>query len=124
MSKVRTWVWVALVAGLAVLCAVLCVVWWFFRPTGTLAYVYVDGQCVYSVDLSAVQEPYTYEVTTDYGTNVLYIVPGDMRVEEADCHDHTCVRQGWLRQGGMDLVCLPHHLVVQCAQSDVDAVAR
>lgn len=124
MTRVRTWVWITVIIALAAVCVALSLVFYLRRPAGAVAKVYVDGQCVYTVDLSKVQQPYQYEIQTPYGVNTLSIVPGDMCILHADCHDHTCVRQGWLVQGGMDLVCLPHRLVVQRQNDDVDAVAR
>ena len=111
---VKSWVWIVVVAVLAVASVTLSVVLWVVpRQTATVAYVYVDGVKVYTVDLSAVEAPYEYEVVTPYGSNTLAIERGRIRILSADCEGEDCVHQGWISRGGQPLVCLPHRLVVQ-----------
>lgn len=116
---VKTWVWIGIVAALAVVCVVLSVCLWVLpREGGTVANVYVDGARVYSVDLSTVTEPYQQVIETPYGTNTLAIERGRIRVIDADCRGDDCVQAGWLTRAGQPIVCLPHRLVVRIEGED------
>ena len=46
------------------------------------------------------------------GKNHLVIHDGCARIEEADCPDKLCVKQGTVSQSGESLVCLPNRVVV------------
>ena len=46
------------------------------------------------------------------GTNLLIIRDGQVWMEEADCPDRLCVRQGAVSRVGESIICLPHELVV------------
>ena len=121
----KTWIWIVIIAVVAVVSVTLSVVLLTAKPQGQVAEVLVDGEMVYSVDLSQVVEPYDYVVETPYGTNVLYIERGRICVKEADCPHHECVEQGYVQDAAYPLVCLPHHLVVRIRKaSDVDSVSQ
>ena len=111
---VRTKVWIIIVAAMFVVATVVSVLLWVVpRQGGTIAKVYVEGECVYTVDLATVQQPYQYTVSTPYGTNTLAIEQGRIRIVEADCHGADCVYRGWISHSGQPIVCTPHRLVVQ-----------
>lgn len=123
---VKTRVLVIILLVVVAVSVALCLV--FFLPgsgkTGGTANVFVEGELVWSVDLAAVTEPLTYEVKTPYGTNVLQVEKGRIRVLDADCKDRVCVESGWRSAGGAPIVCLPHKLVVTIdTNGDVDAVS-
>ena len=120
----KTPVWIALIVLCALLCAALTAYFFLRKSEGSVAEVYVDGALVCSVDLSEVSEPREQIVETPYGTNVLLISKGEIRIAEADCKDELCVRQGALRAGGLPIVCLPHRLVIRMKKSDVDEVSQ
>lgn len=46
------------------------------------------------------------------GTNILVIEDGKARVDEADCPDKLCVRQGEISRTGQTVTCLPNRLTV------------
>ena len=46
------------------------------------------------------------------GQNHLVIQDGCARIEEADCPDKLCVKQGTVSESGESLVCLPNRVVV------------
>ena len=120
----KTWIWIVIIAVVAVVSVTLSVVFLTAKPQGQIAEVLVDGEVVYSVDLSQVAEPYDYVVETPYGRNTLRIEKGRICVLDADCPHHECVEQGYIRDAAYPLVCLPHHLVVQIRKaSDVDTVS-
>lgn len=54
---------------------------------GTVANIYLDGECIRSVDLSTVQEAEVFTVTCEKGVNTILIEPGRICVSDADCPD-------------------------------------
>ena len=46
------------------------------------------------------------------GKNTIEIKDGKVRMTEADCPNHLCVRQGWISFSGQSIVCLPNELSV------------
>lgn len=65
-------------------------------------------------------------VGADGGRNRLMIRSGQAWIEEADCPDGLCVRQGKIEKSGQSIICLPHRLVVTIeggAPAQADAVA-
>ena len=99
------------------------------RVPADVANVYQDGVLIKSVDLSDVDEPYSFTVECADGMNIVAIENGRIRVVEADCPDGSCVRQGWHSGGASPIVCLPHRLAIvpgrggASATPIVDAVA-
>ena len=91
------------------------------------AYVYRDGELIERINLSAVFEPYSFDVEYESGVNVIAVENGRIRVSAADCQDGSCVRQGWISAGAIPIICLPHRLVIELVRSEapeLDAVAR
>lgn len=72
---------------------------------GGTARIYVDNELVKEMDLSQNQR---YELTTGDGYNIIVVQNGSVKVEEADCNDHTCVLQGKINRTGQTIICLPH----------------
>ena len=46
------------------------------------------------------------------GTNTIEIKDGRVRMLEASCPNHLCIRQGWIRFEGQSIVCLPNKVIV------------
>ena len=46
------------------------------------------------------------------GTNRIEIKDGRVRMTEAVCPNHLCIRQGWIRFENQSIVCLPSRLSV------------
>jgi len=89
--------------------------------------IYRDGILTESVNLNAITEPYTIEVignNSNGGFNVLEVEPGRIRMQKADCPDKTCLRQGWVSDGVIPIVCLPNRVVVtlESENTDIDAM--
>ena len=72
---------------------------------GGTARIYVDNVLVKEMDLSKNDR---YVLETDEGYNIIVVQNGSVKVEEADCNDHTCVRQGKINRTGQTIICLPH----------------
>ena len=94
------------------------------RAQGGEAIVTVDGELAATI-------PLTVDATLPVGEgqgflSVVEVSGGRVRVQDADCPDRLCVRQGWISRDGESIVCLPHKLVVTVrgTEGDLDAVAR
>lgn len=94
--------------------------------SGTVANVYKNGECIYSIDLSAVYEGYEFAVSDGGGENVISVENGRICVSAASCPDKTCVHQGWISSSAVPVVCLPNGLVIQIEKEpgDIDAISR
>lgn len=82
-------------------------------PPASVARVSLDGQVLYEIDLSAVDEEMQLTIDAGEGYNVIAVRKGGIRVVDADCPDRVCVNRGWLTGGRMPIVCLPHRLVIE-----------
>lgn len=100
------------------------------RPDGhAVATIARDGAVVDTIDLDAVDEPYTLRLDDGRGVNVVAVEPGRIRVAEADCPDEVCVRTGWIDGPATPIACVPHGLTITVAREGgaadgIDAVAR
>ena len=85
-----------------------------------------DGQCIKSIDIANVKEPYSFTVQDpDGGSNTIRVEPGRICITEADCPDHVCIRRGWLGENTAPIVCLPHKLVIQAVETtEIDTMAQ
>ena len=104
------------VALSVVVVASLLSVWQQQRPAAEpgVARITLDGELVQEIDLSKVGRAYSFRLEDgDGGYNVISVEPGRIRVSEADCPDLVCVRQGWIADATVPIVCLPHHLVIE-----------
>ena len=127
MLKTRTWIIVILflLAGSAAASLFAA----GKTAEGTTANVYLDGNCIRSIDLSAVKEGYSFEVEGPCGTNRIAVEHGRICVESADCPDQICVHQGWISNSAAPIVCLPNKLVIRVEGSapqaaEIDSVVR
>ena len=84
------------------------------RTDHPVAVITLDGEVLDEIDLTQVQEPYSFTVTGKDGlTNTVLVEPGRIRVEKADCPDQICVHQGYISDGSQPIVCLPNRLIIQ-----------
>ncbi|MBQ2991515.1 MAG: NusG domain II-containing protein [Clostridia bacterium] len=55
-----------------------------------------------------------YEVRQEDGSvNLLMIKDGAVWMQDANCRDGLCIRQGKMKNGAKTIVCLPHRVVVR-----------
>ena len=103
-------------AALILVCAG-SVAWLLLAPGRTdhpVAAITLDGEVLDEIDLTQVQEPYSFTVTGKDGlTNTVLVEPGRIRVEKADCPDQICVRSGKLSRAGESAACLPAGVVIK-----------
>lgn len=120
--------WLILLALLMVLSAIAALLFSRRTAPGVTATVYLDGVEVEQIDLTRVQENYTFSLTGKSGlTNLVEVSPGSIRVREADCPDQICVHQGWISTGAIPIVCLPNALVIEItgeSQTQLDGVSK
>lgn len=83
------------------------------RETGDAVRVSVDGETVAEYPLS---EAGVY--TLNGGTNTLRIENGKAKMEEAECPDGICIKQGWVYRSGECITCLPNRVVVEVVKTD------
>ena len=92
---------------------------------GMMAVVSRDGEIIGSYPLKTGER---IVFTGDRGErNVLAIRNGEAYMEEADCPDKLCVKQGPIGKNGESIICLPHKLVVQIIgkeMGETDSLAR
>ena len=106
--------WILLFAAVILICAACGVFLMNRAPAGDRIGIYQDGEELYTIDLSAVSEPYEIELRTDRGVNVIYIEPDGAYVKSADCPDQICVHHEKLtKSAGMPIICLPNRVVVK-----------
>ncbi|MBE6939280.1 MAG: NusG domain II-containing protein [Ruminococcaceae bacterium] len=104
--------------GLVLLCVVVLTVavsFFVYRPsenTGALtAVISQDGTILRQVQLSALTEPSTLEVTGSHTTKILLERDG-VSVTATDCPSQDCLHTGKITRAGQSIVCLPQHLVI------------
>lgn len=126
---IKTKIWVICIAAALVLFGVVGAALLFSRTGGTVANIFSDGKCVYSVDLSSVDSPYEMTFESGGGKNTVRIEKGRISVSDADCPDRVCVRSGWLSDSAVPIICLPHKFVIKIEKSPsvvdgIDAVSK
>ncbi len=91
--------------------------------------VTVDGREVLRRPL-AMENSYVIE-QEDGSRNVVRVEGGAVRMEEANCRDGLCIRQGRMKNAAKTIVCLPHKLVVrleggapQAAEDELDVIVQ
>ncbi len=109
---------IVLAAVAAAGAAVFLLMYSFVLPNPA-AEIYQDGKLIKSVSLS---EDTEFIVECDSGYNKIKVEDGKICVEEADCPDKICVRQGKIN-GSVPIVCLPHRLEIRVVggSNNVDA---
>lgn len=112
MKKRSNRFWIIVLAAAFAACAGAALLVQRMPGRRTLARIAVNGQVVREIDLSAVTDETSFVIETEAGANTVSLRPGGIRVSEADCPDHVCVKQGWLEGGAVPIVCLPHRLVI------------
>ena len=103
--------------GLLLLAAVAASAGWLLlqskKTDGSLARITRDGILLEEIDLERVEEAYAFTLEDESGANTVLVEPGRIRVLEADCPDQICVKQGFISDSGLPIVCLPHKLMIE-----------
>ena len=85
------------------------------------AVIYKDGKVVKEIDLSAVKEPYEFDLNSTPKAK-LRVENGSIRYSYAECHDRLCINSGEPSKPGDTAACLPSKtLVVIEGEKDSEA---
>jgi len=96
----------------------------FSSKNGEIVVITVDGNVYATYDLSIDEK---VVIKTDEGSNVLIIKDNKCYLEEADCPDKLCVKQGEIYKSGQSIICLPHRVVISVEskeETEYDAIAQ
>ncbi len=86
------------------------------KSAGDYAVVYVDTVEEARFSLS---EDTKYKINgANGGINTLVISNGSAFLEDADCPDRLCVKQGSISNVGESIICLPHKVVIAIESGD------
>lgn len=117
----------ALLVLVVVVCAALILWPRSGAGEGVVARITVGEALVREVALDELNEPIAFPIEgIGDGYNMVEAERGRIRISHADCPDQTCVRQGWIADGGLPLVCLPHQVIIQIVgrEDGVDVTAK
>ena len=99
------------ILGLAVLgvCLILFLIQIFGQKSGESVIVEVNGEFFGTYALAKDAEIPIND------TNCIIIEDSTVRMTEAECPDHLCIRQGTISKDGQMIVCLPNRVTVRIA---------
>lgn len=84
------------------------------KSGGCIAVIRQNGNEVQRIDLSAVSERYSITLRGENGEeNVISVEHGAISMQAASCPDKLCVKRGSITSGGIPLVCLPNHIIIE-----------
>lgn len=90
--------------------------------------IQVNGEEIKTILFSEDMIGKTIPIETEYGYNLIEIGDGKVRAIDGDCHDHLCVKQGYISKVGEVIVCLPNRLVVEIKgttqETEIDGISR
>ena len=67
----------------------------------------------------------TYEIAQENGDgNIIRVENGPVFMQEANCRDGLCIRQGKMKNAAKTIVCLPHELVVRLDGEPIQSPAE
>ena len=72
-----------------------------------------DGVLLEEIGLDQVDQPRSFALEDGSGSNTVTVERGRICISEADCPDQICVRQGWISDGTVPIVCLPPRLMIE-----------
>lgn len=118
----QTRYWALLLALAAAGCAAAIFLLSGSVHTGTTARILQDGAVLYELPLD--RDTAVTVTAHNGGSNTVEVRGGAVRVSHATCPDQVCVRQGAIRTTAAPIVCLPHALVIEIKDGDVQIDAH
>ena len=107
------------IVGIIVICSLVCFFMNYDSGYSETAFVYVDGELYLTIDLS--DKLYReYTVKTKSGINTIAVSENGICVLYADCPDKICVQRGYVKYGGLPIICLPHKLEIILSEETYD----
>ena len=113
------------ILAVLVLAVVASGAWIFFGKSSAdnpRVVIEVDGEVYASYDMDEVKGIIPIS-TPNGGENRLWVQEDLVFMDEANCPDQTCVKQGVIKDGTVPIVCLPHKVIVRIegGESGLDA---
>ncbi len=108
MIKNKQAIW--LLAAFLLLLTFLSYWLYFGQKERHIAHIYLEGELIKELDLSAAAEPYTFKAEANY-YNIIEVAAGQIKVIEANCPDQLCVKQGYLQNS--PIICLPNQMIIE-----------
>ena len=87
--------------------------------TGIYAEISVASEVIDTIYFQDLEEEKHIPIITKYGENIIHASKDGIYMEEADCPDQVCLRDGTISKVGQSLVCLPHKLIVEIKGENV-----
>lgn len=115
----RTLIFGGIIVVVVVLC-LMALVALQMQPAPSKAVITKAGNIIETIDLSQVDQPYTFRIADEDGYNDIAVEHGRIRVIEANCPDKVCVAFGWAQAAGTPIACLPHRLTITLEGSGAD----
>lgn len=86
----------------------------------------VNGKEIVRFKMNESFETRQYPIRTQYGFNLLEISNKGVRVLEASCPDKLDVKQGYIKNVGEQIICLPNRFIVSIysEKSELDFISR
>lgn len=98
-------------------CAFVLALLFWNKNTGNEVVIILDGE---EYGRYSLYENRQIEIRQENGYNLVVIQNGKASIQEADCKDQYCVKQGETNRQSKSLVCLPHKLVVEVLGDDTE----
>ena len=117
--------WALVFFLIIVICALVILLHNNSSKTAKTAEIIQNGEVIRIVDLQNVPKPYEFEVISpDGGYNTVRVEYGKIGIIHASCPDQICVKQGFIADSVLPVVCLPNRLsvVITDDSNDLDAV--
>ena len=113
------------ILAVLVLAVVASGAWIFFGKSSAdnpRVVIEVDGEVYASYDMDEVKGIIPIS-TPNGGENRLWVQEDLVFMDEANCPDQTCVKQGVIKDSTVPIVCLPHKVIVRIegGESGLDA---
>ncbi|MDO5398167.1 MAG: NusG domain II-containing protein [bacterium] len=117
--------WTGVFLLLIMICLFVSIIHSQLSETAKTAQIIQDGQVIQTIDLQNVKEPYEFEITAkNGGYNTVRVENDKIGIIHASCPDKICVKQGFITNGTLPIVCLPNKLsiVIVNNNDELDAV--
>ncbi|MGL5615753.1 MAG: NusG domain II-containing protein [Sarcina sp.] len=86
----------------------------------TYAEIKVEGKLFKTINLSAHKGLETLELKTKEGVNKIIIKDNSISIEEAHCSDSICIKQGFIKKVGENIICLPQKIIIEIKGEESD----
>lgn len=90
------------------------------KVNANLAYVYYESDLILKIDLNIDK---IYEVNGYNGIVKIEVNQGQIRVVEEESKKHLCTKQGYIKNEGESIVCLPNRIIIEL-KNDIDVEVK